>query len=148
MKTFKQFRTLNEATDPTDTIRKLLALADRPGTPEEGITARQQAERLALKHEINIAEVLPEPATKPVATPQPRQPWFQPFLGVLKQFGWRREWHPTGRVFFGCPHRESMRGHEIELTPDGKWSLMVHGNPRFGGNSPRDLFHHLSFYCN
>ena len=86
-KTFGQF-VLDEATrDHHEMIRHMLALADRPGTPEEGETARKMAHKLAGEHGIKIGSIKPEPvavkrpaARKPkAASAKSQEPYNGPF---------------------------------------------------------------------
>jgi hypothetical protein len=50
-------------------VRKLRALAERPGTEHEGKAARASAARLMLRHGLSDADVAPPPEPK-----RPRQP--------------------------------------------------------------------------
>jgi hypothetical protein len=140
MKSFGQY--LKEGHDYESKIRNLLALASRPGTAAEGITAREQAERLAKLHGIDISSLGPAIAPKPVAPPTPPPP--DPFYTLLRQYGWQRERTPAGRVIYtsrGMNHS----GHQIEVTPEG-WNHAICGNVRYTGSTPRDLYHHLMFH--
>ena len=146
MKSFRQFKYLTEQNeDRTQTIRNLLALASRPGTPEEGIAAREHAERLAAKYGIDIATITPEDAPKPRAgtssTP-PQQPPIDPYVKMLRTFGWRPDNRPY-RAFIH-PTADDLRGHCIVVDENG-WQHLVSGNPRYTGRNPRDLYHHMCY---
>ena len=148
MKTFAQFSSLCESTggrDHLQTIRNLLNLATRPGTPAEGINAREQAERLAAKYGIDIATIEPEPAPKPVAHPQRTAPPPNPYQAVLMRSGWRRDGNPSCQSYWHPA--TDLRGHAIVINPNGEWSHLIYGNMRYGGKSPRDLYNHLCFHA-
>jgi hypothetical protein len=64
---------VNERAKAIEKVRKLRALAERPGTEAEGATARDRADRLMAKHSITEADLAPP---RPV---QPAPPAAWPF---------------------------------------------------------------------
>lgn len=141
MKSFRQFALLTEERDHINTIRNLLALAQRPGTEAEGVNAQAQAERLAAQHGVDLATLEPEPA--PTPKPIPQSP-LDPYIRLLRQFGWVRERRPSESIVFINPRKE-LNGTVIEIFPDGTWKQYQYSYPRYGGNGIRDLYHHLRF---
>lgn len=137
---------LTESRDHATTIRSLLSLANRPGTAAEGKTARDQANRLADKHGINIKELetefevkkAPVPQTTPVVTPD-----VDTFALALKRHGWRKEYKPIQNGTSSYIH-PSNPGHRIE-SDQGKWQHSVYGNVRYAGNGEDALRKHLAF---
>lgn len=146
MRTFRQYKFLTEQNeDRIQTIRNLLALATRPGTPAEGIAAREHAERLAAKYGIDLATITPEEAPKPKAgtAPAPPAPPVDPYTKMLRNFGWRLDKRPY-RAYIH-PSSFDLRDHCIVVDADGGWQHLISGNPRFTGRSTRDLYHHLCY---
>jgi hypothetical protein len=148
--TFRQHALLTEERDHVTTIRNLMALASRPGTAAEGIIARQQAERLAEKHGIDLATLQPDPAPIPrqpspgaTAAQPARKPISDEYMAVLRKFGWRIERRPQSLMF--VTDRPGMYDHQIEITPDG-WTHYISGMIRFAGQTPRDLQQHMHLH--
>jgi hypothetical protein len=130
---------LKESLDnPIDTIRKLLALAERPGTPEEGEVARQQAERIAEKYGYKLDDIKLQP---PAPEPPKKKP-VNPFHRVLVALGWRPEYNPFHQAYAYAHNDFELRGHTIELNVDG-WIHLNGGRICFSGKTPQDLYMHL-----
>lgn len=142
-------------------IRKLLALAERPGTEGEGIAARTQAERLAQKYGIDL-NVLTSPQQVPTPSPaspppvRPRSP-FPPSYEFLSRYGYRRVWNPVDNtpIFarYDMMYDQHGRkqglyesGHVIEIRTDG-WEHRIHGVQAFTGKTADQLRLHLDTHC-
>lgn len=144
-KNFGMLKEEKERSDPRQTLRNLLALAQRPGTVAEGEAAMLQAQNIAAKYGIDLDtfDKNPLPKIKPPAPPA------DPYQTVLYRFGWRRERNPYHRqnaILYVHPSSFDLRGHMIEVSPEG-WKHIVYGNPQFNGTTPSELMRHLQFNC-
>jgi Protein of unknown function (DUF2786) len=143
-----------------DKIRKLLALAARPGTEGEGIAARTQAEKMAQRHGIDLATLRPIQAapTQPEAPEAPQKPIHntgltplqRAYVSVLIQYGWRKRWNPfePNSATFG-KNSFDRRDHLIILHPEAGmiyWEHRIAGLRSFSGTTPEQLSMHLSLH--
>ena len=74
--------------DISEKLRKLLALADRAGTPEEAANAFARAQELATKHRIELATINPDGVSDPLVEEGVRATDGKRIMGWKKKLAW------------------------------------------------------------
>lgn len=133
---------MTENYDPIEKIRKCMVLASAPGTPDEGIAAFDMAKRIASKYGIEEPQLNKSDVIITTIVKQQQQPVS--LNSILKQFGWKQEFHPANRIIFCNP---KFRDHKLEFSSslDQSWIHLICGNLRYSGKDGQDLLKHLQF---